>query len=276
MSPMRAPIITLTTDFGLADPYVASMKGVILSINPDATIVDISHSIHPQRIEQGAFVLASAWPYFPSGAIHIAVVDPGVGTQRRAIALATPAATFVGPDNGILSAALPDETRQAASQGRAPVPLPPATAAHLLTNHRFHRTPVSPTFHGRDIFAPVAAHLSLGTSLDELGPSTSQIVVLPPFRATRQPDGALVGRVIHIDRFGNLVTDVRAEQLPPSPLVVEIRMRRIQGLSDTYGSGAGLLALIGSTGFLEVALRQGDAARELAADLGEPVVVYSP
>src|SRR3990172_9289887 len=156
---MPAPVITLTTDFGLSDPYVASLKGVILSINPSATIVDITHAVQPQRIEQGAFLLALSWPYFPAGAIHIVVVDPGVGTERRAIALATPTGTFVGPDNGVLSAALPDEARDAAAKEGRPVPLPPGTAAHLLANEDFQRTPISATFHGRDIFAPVAAHL---------------------------------------------------------------------------------------------------------------------
>ena len=270
---MPAPIITLTTDFGLSDPYAASLKGVILSVNPDATIVDIAHSLRPQRIDQGAFILASAWPYFPPGTIHVAVVDPGVGTERRAIALATPAGAFVGPDNGILSAALADQTRERAGRGPSPVPLPPGTAAHLLTNDRFHRSPVSATFHGRDIFAPVAAHLSLGIPLDELGPETPEIVALPPFRAAPQPDGSLAGRVIHIDRFGNLVTDVRAEQLPKAPVLVEIRRRRIEGLSPTYGHKRGLQAVIGSTGFLEIALREGNAARELRADIGEPIIV---
>jgi len=269
-----SPIITLTTDFGLSDPYVASMKGIILSINPDVVIADITHAVEPQQIEQGAFLLAAAWSYFPSGSIHVAVVDPGVGTERRAIALATPAGTFVGPDNGILSAALPDQARRAAGEKPHPVPLPPGTAAHLLTNERFHRIQVSATFHGRDIFAPVAAHLSRGVPLDELGPPVGEIMALPPFRARSQPDGSLLGRVIHIDRFGNLITDVRAEQLPPPlPLVVEIAGRRIRGLSPTYGHGTGLLALIGSSGFLEIALRQGSAALELGAHPGDSLLV---
>src|SRR3990170_278677 len=139
---MPVPIISLTTDFGLSDPYVGSLKGVILCINPDATVVDITHDIRPQRIEQAAFVLAAAWPYFPPGSIHLAAVDPGVGTERRAIALATPSGIFLGPDNGVLSAALPDQVRQAASaepalslsKGPRLVPLPPHTTAHLVTD----------------------------------------------------------------------------------------------------------------------------------------------
>jgi len=268
-----SPIITLTTDFGLSDPYVASMKGIILSINPDVVIADITHAVEPQQIEQGAFLLAAAWSYFPSGSIHVAVVDPGVGTERRAIALATPAGTFVGPDNGILSAALPDHARQAAGEEPHPVPLPPGTAAHLLANDRFHRTPVSATFHGRDIFAPVAAHLSRGVPLDEFGPPATEIMAFPPFRAREQLDGSLLGRVMHIDRFGNLITDVRAEQLPAPPLVVVIAGRRIEGLSPTYGHGAGLLTIIGSSGFLEIALRQWSAALELGTHIGDSLLV---
>ncbi len=269
---MPAPIITLTTDFGLSDPYVGSLKGVILSINPDATIVDITHDIRPQRVEQAAFVLATAWPYFPPASIHLAVVDPGVGTERRAIALATPSGAFLGPDNGVLSAALPDQVRQAASAGPRLVHLPPDTAAHLVTDERFHRAPVSPTFHGLDVFAPAAAHLSLGTPVSDLGPAVPEVLALPPFRARPQADGSLAGRVIHIDRFGNLITDVRAEQMPRPPLV-EICERRIEGLSRTYADRPGLLAVIGSVGFLEIAVNGGSAARELGADIGEALCV---
>lgn len=269
---MLPPIITLTTDFGLADPYVAAMKGVILSINPRAVIVDVSHAVRPQAIEQGAYLLAAARPYFPPGTIHVAVVDPGVGTARRAIAIATPDALFVGPDNGLLSPALPDEARKGAAHPASPVPLPPGLRAVSLTQERFHRRPVSATFHGRDIFAPVAAHLSLGTPLEELGPPLDEIVALPPFRARPQPDGSLLGRVLHIDTFGNLITDVRQEQLPPRPLV-EICGRTIGGLSRTFGYEPGLRALIGSGGFLEIAFAQGSAARELGAEVGQPVVV---
>ena len=213
------PIITLTTDFGLQDPYVAAMKGAILTINPTARLVDVSHAIRPQAIEQAAFVLAAAWPYFPTDAIHVAVVDPAVGSGRRALALRAAGATFVGPDNGVLSAALPDDVRAAAGDsphGRLPAPvgLPPAYRAVSLTNERFFRTPVSSTFHGRDIFGPVAAHLSLGVALEELGEPVERIIALPPFRARRQPDGSLRGRVLHIDAFGNLITDVRLEDLP--------------------------------------------------------------
>ena len=274
---MPAPtVITLTTDFGLADPYVAAMKGVILSINPRATIVDVSHEVRPQRIEQGAFLLASAWPYFPPGTVHVAVVDPGVGSERRALALKTGDGVFIGPDNGILSAALPGAAREQAEPGGSPLALPPGPRAVVLSSDRFHRRPLSATFHGRDIFAPVAAHLSLGAPFQELGDPTDTIVALPPFRASRRPDGALTGRIIHIDRFGNLVTDVRGDQLPSGRFSVQVGARIVSGPVATYGEGAGLIALVGSAGYLEIALRDGNACAELGADIGQPVSVRPP
>lgn len=272
---MAIPIITLTTDFGLEDPYVAAMKGVILTISPEAAIVDISHAVRAQAIEQGAFLLASAWPYFPRGSIHVGVVDPGVGTERQALAVRTPAATFVGPDNGLLSPALPDEVREAAWGHDQPVPvrLPEVYRAVSLTNEAYFRRPVSSTFHGRDIFAPVAAHISLGVPLEELGPPVEEVLALAPFRAPRQPDGSLRGRVIHIDVFGNLVTDVRCEDLPGERPTVEVAGRRIVGLSLTYQEGAEILAVVGSGGYLEMAAPKASAAELLGAALGMPVLV---
>jgi S-adenosylmethionine hydrolase len=272
---MPNPVITLTTDFGLADPYVAAMKGVILAISPQANIVDISHAVRPQAIEQGAFLLASAWPYFPRGSIHVGVVDPGVGTERRALAVRTPAATFVGPDNGLLSPALPDSEREAAWGHDQPVPvrLPEGYRAVSLANEAYFRQPVSSTFHGRDVFAPVAAHISLGVPLDGLGPPLDEMLVLPPFRARREPDGSLRGRVIHIDVFGNLVTDVRCEDLPAEGPTVEVADRRIVGLSLTYKRGAEILAVVGGSGYVEIAVPEGSAAELLGAGLGMPVLV---
>ena len=267
-------VITLTSDFGLQDPYVASMKGVVLSINPAAAIVDISHSVRPQAIEQAAFLLGAAWPYFPAGSIHVVVVDPGVGTERRALALRTPEGTVVGPDNGVLSPALPDAVREEAPDlGKAAeVRLPSGHRAVFLSNEAYFRHPVSSTFHGRDIFAPVAAHLSLGVPLEELGQPVERILALPPFQAERQADGSLAGRVVHIDAFGNLVTDVRCSDLPLHP-VVEVAGERIEGVSTTYGQGRGLVAVGGSSGYLEIAVVGGNAARYLKADVGLPVVV---
>lgn len=272
---MANPIITLTTDFGLEDPYVAALKGAILTINPQVTIVDISHAVRPQAIEQGAFLLACAWPYFPHNSIHLAVVDPGVGTQRRALVVQTPVATFVGPDNGLLSPALPDEVREAAWDHEQPVSvrLPAGYRAVSLTNEAYFRQPVSSTFHGRDIFAPVAAHVSLGVPLTELGPPAEEVLALAPFRARRQPDGSLRGRVIHIDVFGNLVTDVRCEDLPAERPTVEVAGRRIVGLSLTYQEDAKILAVVGSSGHLEIAAPRASAAKLLGAALGMPVLV---
>lgn len=272
---MSNPIITLTTDFGLEDPYVAAMKGVILTISPQVTIVDISHAVRPQAIAQGAFLLASAWPHFPRGSIHVGVVDPGVGTKRRALAVRTPAATFVGPDNGLLSPALPDEVREAAwgQDQAAPVRLPEGYRAVSLTNEAYFHQPVSSTFHGRDIFAPVAAHISLGVPLEDLGPPVEEMLALAPVRARCQPDGSLRGRVIHIDVFGNLVTDIRCEDLPAGRPTVEVATGRIVGLSTTYQEDAEILAVVGSSGYLEIAAPKASAAGLLGAALGMPVLV---
>jgi S-adenosylmethionine hydrolase len=267
------PIITLTTDFGLQDPYVAAMNGAILSINPTARLIDVSHAIRPQAIEQAVFVTAAAWPYFPQGAIHVVVVDPNVGGQRRALALRTAVATLVGPDNGVLSAALSDDVRTAAGDSAAPVRLPADHRAVSLTSERYFRSPVSSTFHGRDIFGPVAAHLSLGVPLEDLGEPVEHIVALPPFRARRQPDGSLRGRVLHIDAFGNLITDVRVEDLPSRNAVIEVAGHTVHGVSATYEPGAALRAVTGSSGYLEIAAPGGSAEAVLKAGLGEAVVV---
>ncbi|MBI1884840.1 MAG: SAM-dependent chlorinase/fluorinase [Chloroflexi bacterium] len=267
------PVITLTTDFGLADPCVAAMKGVVLSLNPDAVTIDVSHEVRPHSIEQGAFLLACSWPHFPAGSIHVAVVDPGVGTARRALALQTAAGFFVGPDNGVLSAALPDDARAAVSLPSGTAALPEDVRAVALTNERYFRHPVSVTFHGRDVFAPVAAHISLGVPLEELGEPVESVVALPPFRAASQPDGSLVGRVVHIDRFGNVVTDIRQEDLPAANVEVEIAGRTVAGLARTYGDAKGLVALIGSAGYLELSLPNGNAASALNVDIGAAVGV---
>ncbi len=271
----RQPVITLITDFGLADPYVASMKGVILSLNPQAVIVDVSHAVRPQRIEQGAFLLEACIPYFPPGSIHTAVVDPAVGSHRRAIAVRTPSGTFVGPDNGVLSPALPEDVRSGAGDPSGRVRLPEGSSGVALSDPRYHRQPVSDTFHGRDIFAPAAAHLSLGVPLSDLGEPVDEVVALAPFRAHRKPDGSRNGHIVHIDVFGNLITDIRGEDLPSAELIVQVKDRQIEGLQHTYASSKGMTALVGSSGFLEIALAGGSAAAELGVDIGQPVVVRS-
>jgi len=270
-----ALIITLTTDFGLADSYVAAMKGVILGINPEASLIDISHSIQPRNILQAAFLLSTVHEFFPQGTIHLAVVDPGVGTERRAVILRTPSADFIAPDNGVLSCIIQQHStgRGASSPGQRE--LAPGLEAVALTRDKFWRTPVSPTFHGRDIMAPVAAHLSLGRPLTDFGETATSLSVLPMPRPFQSSDGALVGQVLHIDNFGNLVTDIRADDLPRTDrhLIIEVGGKAISGLSDTYGKGEGLLALIGSSGYLEVAVRDGSASASLHVDVGDRVQI---
>ena len=265
--------ITLTTDFGLADPYVASIKGSIYSINPEATLIDVSHDIRPQRIEQAVFVLEYALPYLPENSVHVLVVDPGVGTDRRAIALTTPNGTFIGPDNGLLSIALPADIRNSIGEAATPVVLPPQYSAFQLTNDAYHRKPVSMTFHGRDIFAPVAAHLSLGVSAQELGPPVSEVIAISPFRAMVGEDGTLSGHVVHVDRYGNLITNVGGEQLDSRDISIEVAGRTIDGLSHTYADAAGLTAIIASTGFLAIVIANGNAANELDLDIGAAIRV---
>ncbi len=270
-------IITLTTDFGLADSYVAAMKGVILGINPEAKLVDISHMIKPQNIPEAAFVLSMAYPFFPDGTIHVVVVDPGVGTRRKAIILRTPKAVFVAPDNGALSYVIEDCSTKHGGDGidQHLTKLEPRLEAVAITRSEFWRTPVSSTFHGRDIFAPVAAHLSLGLPLIEFGEKISSLTTLPILRPHREQDGALMGQILHIDGFGNLITNIKGDDLPGTKktIAVEVGSQRISGLSRTYSEGRGLLALIGSSGYLEISLREGSAGAFLNTKVGDKVKV---
>jgi S-adenosylmethionine hydrolase len=265
----KPSIITLTTDFGVADPYVAAMKGVLLGLNPRAVVVDVSHEVRPQRLLQALFITQAAWPAFPSGAVHIVVVDPGVGGDRRAIVLVTPRGYFLGPDNGVLSAALSDEERPAPGRDAASVATPARCRAFTITNRRYLREPVSATFHGRDVFAPAAAHLSLGVAPEALGEAVETLVAFPPLRAQRRPDGGLEARVIHIDRFGNVITDVRAEDLPEGEFTIELRGQLIPGPVRSYAKASGLAALVGSSGYVELAVPNGNAAAALRVDIGE-------
>jgi hypothetical protein len=243
-------IVTLTTDFG-ASEYVAAMKGVILSINHDARIVDVRHDVAPGNVAEGAFALLSAAPHFPF-AVHVGVVDPGVGTERRAIAVVCEGAIFVGPDNGLLMPA-------AKGMGVKDV--------RHLTNSAYWRQPVHPTFHGRDIFVPVAAHLTLGAKVADLGPSIRDPVDLDFGRAEATTDG-FHADVIYVDAFGNVVTNVLREaaegrwpygatvRLHVGPRAFSLAFLRAYGIA-ARGS---LLATIGSHGFLEVAVNGGSAA----------------
>ena len=266
-------IITLTTDFGLADAYVAAMKGVILTINPEAKIIDICHSVSPQNLAQAAFVLSTAYHYFPEGTIHVVVVDPGVGTERRAIILRTPEFDFIAPDNGVLSGVVEPFSKKRLRHKQGRVKLPAGLKAVSITRPEFWRSPVSATFHGRDIFAPVAARLSLGTSPEKFGEDIDSIVALPGHGLYRKSADILVGQIAHIDHFGNLLTNFKTEDLPEEPFIVEISGRPISALSRTYGESEGLLALIGSSGYLEIAVKGGSARDFLKAAVGDEVKI---
>ncbi len=265
-------IITLTTDFGLTDAYVAAMKGVMLSINPQAKLIDICHNIKPQDIHQAGFVLGTAYSYFPQRTVHLVVVDPGVGSERRVIILRTPSADFVAPDNGVLSYVIQSLAKPVPLKGQQ-VELGPELQAVAITKPEFWRSPVSSTFHGRDILAPVAARLSLGASPTDFGEAITSVAMLPlpcPYQAS---DGSLVGHIIHIDSFGNLITNIRGDDLPQTrgAITVEVGNQHISGLSRTYAEGRGLLAVIGGSGYLEVSLNRGSASSLLDAEVGNEV-----
>jgi S-adenosylmethionine hydrolase len=275
-------IITLTTDFGYDDAYVAAVKGAILSINPEANIIDVSHSIKPQNILQAAFILSIAYRYFPKQTVHVAIVDPGVGSDRRGIILKAPSAIFVAPDNGILSYIVDDLFGNAVSQsiGRSlpnqaltEIVFKKGLEAAAITDPRFWRHPVSPTFHGRDIFAPVAAGLSLGISPYEFGEKINSLHILPIPKPSFESDGSIVGRVLHIDHFGNLITNIENNHLPGKDVLIEVAGSHIQGITDYYAQKEGVLAIVGSSGYLEVSLRDGSACDFLGATVGDKVMV---
>jgi S-adenosylmethionine hydrolase len=268
-------VITLTTDFGLADAYVAAMKGVVLGINPGARLVDICHTIKPQDVSQAAFILSMVWEFFPRRTVHLVVVDPGVGTGRRAVILRTPEADFVAPDNGVLSYILQRYCGDIPGDKARSVKLGAGLEAVAITESRFWRSPVSATFHGRDIFAPVAVYLSLGTPLSEFGEAIDSLTALPLPRPHRAPDGTLTGNILHIDSFGNLITSVKSSDLPArgASIIVQVCGETIHGLSRTYGTGGGLLALVGSSDYLEIALPGGDAGAFLGARVGDEVKI---
>jgi S-adenosylmethionine hydrolase len=269
----RSPrhFITLTTDFGAASSYVAQMKGVILSRNPEARVVDLTHSIASQDIRGAAIVLADACPRFPPGTIHLAVVDPGVGTDRRIVFAQIGEQQFIAPDNGLLTLLVEGS---------------PPTLLINVTNTLYFLPTVSRTFHGRDILAPVAAHLSLGLSPKKLGEPLASLVALPfPRPVVRHNE--IAGQVIHIDSFGNLITNITTTELTgcsttgnanladPSTPTVECKSATTTGVVDTYGCRptGSLIAVMGSSGRLELAIVNGNAAATLSANLDEPVVV---
>ncbi|MEM3789344.1 MAG: SAM-dependent chlorinase/fluorinase [Candidatus Bathyarchaeia archaeon] len=259
------PFITLTTDFGLADPYVAEIKAVILGINPSVQIVDISHQIEKFNIRMGAYILASAAPYFLKGTIHVAVVDPGVGTKRKPILIETGSGFLIGPDNGILALA-------AEKQGIKHV--------YEIANPKYMLPTVSTTFHGRDIFAPAAAHLSKGVPSSEFGPEIRSIVK-PRFAKIVRKGSTLVGEIIHVDGFGNIITNFALRELGRlgvrESLNIKIgettcRLKLCKAYAEVEAKKP--LALIGSHDFLEISVNQGSAAEMFKVKVGDRVILY--
>ncbi|MBT8171721.1 S-adenosyl-l-methionine hydroxide adenosyltransferase family protein [Candidatus Bathyarchaeota archaeon] len=247
-------IISLLTDFGQKDPYVAEMKAVILSINHQACIIDISHEISKFNIKMGAYFLASATPFFPIGSIHMVVVDPGVGTNRRGIIIETQRSLYVGPDNGVLMLAAKNEIIK---------------NVFTIDNPKYFRSKVSNTFHGRDIFAPVAAYLSMGIKLSELGQLITDYI-FPEFIKPYENKGDLFGVVIHIDDFGNIITNISVKDIERYGIQKNDSINFVFGdkrlnlkLCSTYGNVpvGSPLALIGSSNFFEIAVNQGNASK---------------
>jgi S-adenosyl-L-methionine hydrolase (adenosine-forming) len=259
---LTGPIVTLTTDFGLRDPFVGIMKGVILGICPEARLVDLTHEITPHAVREGSLALESAWRFFPPGSVHLAVIDPGVGSARRAIGIQVNSHCFVGPDNGLFTFAVAAGGWSAVSIERCA--------------YRFPE--VSQTFHGRDVFAPAAAHLASGLPLERLGPSIKDPVRLP-LPGCRMEGDELVGEVVGSDRFGNLLTSVTADRLRElarhGPVAVELAGRAVGPVAASYEEGAEGVptAIIGSSGRLEIFVRRGRALNVLDARPGAPVRV---
>ena len=249
-------IITLTTDFGLSDPFVGIMKGVILGIAPEAQLVDISHDVRSYDVAEGAFLVENTYRYFPEGTVHIVVVDPGVGSARRPIVSVSDHQIFVGPDNGVLSPVLQNEV-------------------YHITNQNLFLSRVSKTFHGRDIFAPVAANIAHGMPINLVGPRILDFLKVP-LPLPRPQGDKLLGRVLRIDKFGNIITNFRRRDLGPNFTI------RVEGLPITRlcanfseAEPGEFFAVEGSTGYIELALNQGSAADRLSVERGAEIEVES-
>jgi S-adenosylmethionine hydrolase len=259
---MRKPILTLTTDFGLSDHYAGTMKGVILGICPQAQIVDISHEIAPFETIEGAFTIAQAYRYFPKTTTHVVVVDPGVGSARRPILMEAAGQYFVAPDNGVLSLVGAHEKRK----------------VRLISNGRYFRKPVSRTFHGRDIFAPVAAHLAAGVPPSRMGKIIHDYL-RPEFEKPR-PSGerTWTGRILKIDRFGNIITNFHESEfsgLEHKSFSMAIGTAEIGGMVGAYSEAppGELFAIVGSSGYLEISVNQGSAAKQVGCQVGSTAVL---
>lgn len=257
-----AGLVTLLTDFGTRDPYVGIMKAVMLSVSLDIRIVDVTHEVRPRDILHGAYLFKTAYRWFPKGAVHVAVVDPGVGTERRAVAFRAGGWTFVGPDNGVFSYVVRAETVEEAVE---------------INNPDVMLRGIGDTFQGRDIFAPAAVLLAVGVPLAELGPPVDSLAAAADLEP-REKDGALQAKIVHIDRFGNCITNVEHRHAALwSGVQVDVAGRKITGPARTYQdvpSGESLV-LFGSSGHLEVAINCGNAAVEFGLDNGDILVVRS-
>src|SRR4030043_768563 len=260
---MKKPIITLLTDFGTKDHYVASMKGVILSINPRCLPIDITHQVNPHDIREGAFILANAYSYFPKGTIHLSVVDPGVGGIRKPILIVTPHHFFIGPDNGLFTLVAQREK---------------VKKVVVLTEQKYFLPKLSTTFHGRDIFAPVAAHLSLGIKPDAFGYEIDSVKRLG-FETPVVKEGKLLGKIFHIDTFGNLISNIDEKIFVRftmgHPYVISVGKRKIHCLGKGYWEGkkGEPIALFGSSGLLEISINKGNAQKALKVKRGDRVIV---
>jgi len=266
----ESSIVTFTTDFGLADPFVGIMHGVVLSIHAEATIVDICHAVASYDVFDGAWTIAQAYRFFPPGTVHVVVVDPGVGSTRRPIIVETNDYIFVAPDNGVLSLV-------EAQEG--------IFVVRHVTADRYFLQPVSQTFHGRDIFAPVAGWLSDGVAPEDFGPEISDYVRLPLRQVERVGENSLRGEVMKVDKFGNLITNIGEMDAPElfhsdQPAVhILISGQTITRLCRSYAEGEGdeVFAIIGSSGYLEIAAHQASAAEKLVAGVRTPVgIVLGP
>jgi len=253
-------IITLLTDFGLEDHYVGTMKGVILSINPHAQIIDISHSVEPQNVSAAAFQIAACYTYFPEASVHCVVVDPTVGSPRNSIAVKTDAHYFVGPDNGVFSHVLKAEKN---------------AEIRYVTNEKYFLKNISSTFHGRDIFAPVCAYLASENIFTSLGPLCTCPVILD-IPEVEQKGSDVYGTIIHCDHFGNLITNIPFSFIKEdNQYSFRIQSRLIDGVFDHYASVeiGELLVLKGSSGYLEIASREASAQKKLNASCGDRVIM---
>jgi S-adenosyl-L-methionine hydrolase (adenosine-forming) len=255
-------IVSLTTDFGASDWFVGTMKGVILAINPKATVVDITHEIAPGDIRAGAFALMASWRYFPKGTVHVAVIDPGVGSRRQAIAAQTANGVFIGPDNGVLSWALKDEEIK---------------TIRLLENRKYFLEAISRTFHGRDIFAPAAAHVSRRLAMQRLGRELKNFCQLP-WPAPMIRDETIEGEIVYLDRFGNAITNIAAEMIRGKAASVSLAAGKRRWRFDVSGFYAAVpanqpVAVIGSFGLLEVSVNGGSAAQMFRLKIGDHVMV---